>query len=101
MAIKKVSHMNSIKKGMAKKMTKEHKKQPKNNNEIAKEDSIETRRKRLDSEIAYFEYNVRKIQYFPEDIEKMKKMSDDERREYMRMLKREDRYTYAEDKPNQ
>ena len=35
------------------------------------------------------------VQYYPEDIEKMKKMNSDELREYKKKLLKEDRYIIA------
>lgn len=39
------------------------------------------------------EFKTQKVVFFPEDVEKMKKMDIDEELEYMTMLKREGRYT--------
>ncbi len=39
------------------------------------------------------EFKTRKVVFYPKDIEKMKKMDEDEQLEFMAYLKREGRYT--------
>ena len=58
--------------------------------------SDEERRK---SETENLEFKVQKIKFYPEDEEKMNKMSVQERIQYKRKLKAEERYTIVyEDK---
>ncbi len=99
MAIKKVSQITHVSKGMTKRMTNEQHKISKVKNELTQDkfESVENHQKRLDSEIAHFEYKVRKIEYFPEDVEKMKTMTHEEKNDYICMLKREGKYTYVEE----
>lgn len=64
-------------------------------NELNKEENQRT----YPSDCDNLEFKVQKIHFFPEDVEKMKTMTIEERIEYKRKLKSEDRYTieYSED----
>lgn len=108
MTVKKVSNIVASK-GYRKAFKKGIKKMnnaSNNNSKISKQleqdkFELENHKKRLDSEIENLEYSVRKIQFFPEDLEKAKGMSREERNDFMRILRKEHRYTYVDENPNQ
>lgn len=47
------------------------------------------------------EFKIQKIEFFPQDIEKMKSMNIDEQIEYKRKLKAEQRYTIIFEKEDE
>lgn len=52
---------------------------------------------RLASEVEGIEFVSRKIQYAPEDVEKMKNMTHSEKNKYIRQLRKEGKYTYVDE----
>lgn len=60
-------------------------------------DTANTAKKPYPSDCNNLEFKIQKIEFFPEDIKKMEKMSLDERIEYKRKLKEQEKYTVIED----
>ena len=48
--------------------------------------------KEYDAEMSGMKFESKKIEFYPEDIEKMKSMSHDEQMEYVMKLRQENRY---------
>ncbi|GEM_PF-2166693 len=53
--------------------------------------------KRYESETKNLEFKTYKVQFYPDDIEKMKKMNEEESLKYMAYLKKNNRYTTIKD----
>lgn len=62
-----------------------------------KQDTLKQNKKTYPSDCDNLEFQIQKIEFYPEDIKKMEKMSLDERIEYKRKLKEQERYKVIED----
>ena len=61
-------------------------------------ESTQNMKGRYESEMSGIEFKTYKINFYPEDIKKMKKMSLDEQIDYMTYLKRNNKYTISNKK---
>ncbi len=53
----------------------------------------------LENDMGNMKFKAEKIQFYPEDLEKMKTMTDDEQIDFAIKLREEERYTVIKDKP--
>ncbi|MDR3269673.1 MAG: hypothetical protein LBT83_11495 [Tannerella sp.] len=59
-------------------------------------DAINARRQNESENLIGRKWETHKVVFYPEDVEKIKTMTLEERIDYQRYLKRENRYTYEE-----
>ena len=64
-----------------------------------KPDSFERsqKAKEYDAEMSGMKFESKKIEFYPEDVEKMKTMSHDEKMEYVMKLRQENRYVEVDE----
>ena len=58
---------------------------------------LEQRQRDKDNEMASMQFKSVRIEFYPEDIEKMKSMSHDEQMDYVIKLRQENRYIEVEE----
>lgn len=58
---------------------------------------LEQRQRDKDNEMASMQFKSVRIEFYPEDVEKMKTMSHDEKMEYVMKLRQENRYVEVDE----
>ena len=61
-----------------------------------KPDTFEKQVENVSDTLSHLQFQTKKVKFYPEDIEKMKNMSLEEKVEYKAKLKAEHKYTYEE-----
>ncbi len=89
----KVHDLQSVMKANAKKVSKKTKLSEQ------KPDTFEYTAKRISQDMENMKFKAEKIEFYPEDIAKMSKMSRKEKTEYVTMLRNEKRYKVIKDTP--
>lgn len=100
--IKKITSINNIqlpKKIKKAKWNKLKEQQPDTFERSTTKDSVKNTKQSYPSDCDNLEFKYQKIEFFPEDIEKMKTMTLKEENEYLSKLKAEGRYKVIKDTP--